>query len=95
MRICFGSLFVLIYQARGQGVKSDPLCGAILAPFGVDLQYRDNSLPGHLKNGVATEREICLEDAYEYDDINIEVSGEKLLEAFENGRSKEISKAGT
>ena len=51
MRICFGSLFVLMYQARGQGVKSDSLCGAILAPFGVDLQYRDTSLPGHLKNG--------------------------------------------
>ena len=50
-RICFGSLFVLIYQARGQGVKSDPLCGSILASFGVDLQYRDTSLPGHLKNG--------------------------------------------
>lgn len=51
MRICFGSLFVLMYQARGQGVKRDPLYGAILAPFGVDLQYRDTSLPGHLKNG--------------------------------------------
>lgn len=50
-RVCFGSLFVLMYQARGQGVKSDSLCGAILAPFGVDLQYRDVSLPGHLKNG--------------------------------------------
>ena len=50
-RICFGTLFVLMYQARGQGVKSDPLCNAILASFGVDLSYRDTSLPGHLKNG--------------------------------------------
>lgn len=50
-RICFGTLFVLIYQARGQGVKNDPLCNAILASFGADLSYRDTSLPGHLKNG--------------------------------------------
>lgn len=52
-RICFGTLFVLMYQARGQGVKSDLLCNAILASFGVDLSYRDTSLPGHLKNGHA------------------------------------------
>lgn len=50
-RICFGTLFVLMYQARGQGVKNDPLCNAILASFGADLSYRDTSLPGHLKNG--------------------------------------------
>lgn len=50
-RICFGSLFTLMYQARGQGVKSAPLCRAIFAAFGVDLTYRDVSLPGHLKNG--------------------------------------------
>ena len=49
--ICFGSLFVLMYQARGQGIKSAPLCSAIFAPFGVNLAYRDTSLPGHLKNG--------------------------------------------
>lgn len=49
-RICFGTLFVLMYQAKGQGVTSDPLCEAMLAPFGVDLTYRQ-SLPGHLKNG--------------------------------------------
>ena len=50
-RICFGTLFVLMYQARGQGVKNDPLCNAILTSFGADLSYRDTSLPGHLKNG--------------------------------------------
>ena len=49
--LCFGSLFVLMYQARGQGIKSAPLCSAIFAPFGVNLAYRDTSLPGHLKNG--------------------------------------------
>ena len=35
--ICFGSLFVLMYQARGQGIKSAPLCSAIFAPFVVNL----------------------------------------------------------
>jgi hypothetical protein len=45
-RICFGSLFALMYQARGQGIKSDPLCSAIFAPFGVNLAYRDTSLLG-------------------------------------------------
>ena len=50
-RICFGSLFVLMYQARGQGVKNDPLFNAILAPFGIDMTYRDSSMVGHLKNG--------------------------------------------
>ncbi len=52
-RICFGTLFGLMYQARGQGVKNDPLCNAILVSFGADLSYRDTSLPGHLKNGHA------------------------------------------
>ena len=49
-RICFGSIFVLLYQARGQGVTSDPLCNAILASFGVDISNRQ-FLAGHLKNG--------------------------------------------
>lgn len=52
-RICFGSLFTLMYQSRGQGVKIDPLCSAIFAAFGVDLTCWDTSLPGHLKNGHA------------------------------------------
>lgn len=50
-RICFCSLFVLMYQARGQGVKSDLLCGAIFAPFGVDLTYCNIFLRGYMKNG--------------------------------------------
>ena len=52
-RICFGTLFVLMYQARRQGVKNDPLCSAILASFDADLSNHDTSLPGHLKNGHA------------------------------------------
>lgn len=40
-----------MYQARCQGVKITPLCSAVLGAFGVDLSYRDESLPGHLKSG--------------------------------------------
>lgn len=49
-RICFGSLFVLMYQARGQGVLSDQLCESILECFGADISDLQG-LPGHLKNG--------------------------------------------
>lgn len=49
-RICFGSLYVLMYQARGQGVKNEPLFDAILKSFRLNGTYRE-SLPGHLKNG--------------------------------------------
>ncbi len=34
---------------------------------------------------IATERQICLEDAREYDTISLHVSGETLLEVFEHG----------
>ena len=47
----------------------------------------------HAAEYIATEREICLEDAQEYDAISLHISGEKLLEVFENGRTEEISKA--
>lgn len=49
-RICFGSLFVLMYQARGQAVYTDPLCEEIFRCFGADISNRQG-LPGHLKNG--------------------------------------------
>jgi hypothetical protein len=45
----------------------------------------------HAAEYIATEREICLEDALEYDAISLQVSGEKLLEVFEHGRPEEIS----
>jgi len=51
-RICFGTLFVLMYQARAQGVKNETLCDAILAPFGSGVANNyDTTFIGHLKNG--------------------------------------------
>ena len=47
----------------------------------------------HAAEYIATEREICLEDAQDYDAISLQVSGEKLLEVFENGRAEEISES--
>lgn len=49
-RICFGSMYVLLYQARGQGVKNEPLFEAIFKSFRLNSAYRE-FLPGHLKNG--------------------------------------------
>ena len=48
----------------------------------------------HAAEYIATEREIYLEDAQEYDAIILQVSGEELLEVFEHGRTKEISESG-
>ena len=47
----------------------------------------------HADEYVATERELCMEEAQDYDTMSIEVSGAKLLEAFENGRKEEISES--
>ena len=47
----------------------------------------------HAADYIATEREICLEEAQDYDAISLQVSGEKLLEVFEHGRTEEISKS--
>ena len=47
----------------------------------------------HAADFIATERKICMEDAQEYDAICLQISGEKLLEVFENGRTKEISES--
>ena len=47
----------------------------------------------HAAEYIATEREICLEDAQDYDAISLQVSGEKLLEVFEHGRTEEISES--
>lgn len=44
----------------------------------------------HTADYVAAEREICIEEAREYDLMSLEVSGEKLLEVFENVRAEEI-----
>ena len=47
----------------------------------------------HAADYIATERKIFLEAAQEYNAINVQISGEQLLEVFENGRTEEISEA--
>lgn len=47
----------------------------------------------HATDYIATEREICLEEAQEYDMINIQMSGDKLLEVFQNVRTEKISES--
>ena len=47
----------------------------------------------HAVDYISTEREICLEEAQEYDAISFQVSGEKLLEVFEHGGSEEVSES--
>ena len=47
----------------------------------------------HAADYIAAEREICMEDALEYDTISLQVSGEKLLEVFDNVRTEEISES--
>lgn len=49
----------------------------------------------HAADYIATERDICLEDAQEYDAISFQVSGEKLLEVLEHGRTEEVSEPDT
>ena len=44
----------------------------------------------HADEYVATERQICMDDAQKYDALSVEVSGEKLLEVFDNGRAEKI-----
>ena len=41
----------------------------------------------HAADYIATEREIWLEDAQEYDTISLLVSGKKILEVFENDKT--------
>ena len=47
----------------------------------------------HAAEFIAIERELCLENAQKYDAISIQISGEKLLEVFENGRTEEVSES--
>lgn len=47
----------------------------------------------HASDYIEAEREVCLETAKEYDVITIEVSGSKLLEVFENGRTQAIQES--
>lgn len=51
-RVCFGTLQVLLYQAKGQNVRNDPLRDAVFSSFGSDTSViRDGALSGHLKSG--------------------------------------------
>ncbi len=54
-------------------------------------EKNDAMLYYHAVDYVTAEKQICMEDAKEYDYISFQVKGEKLLEVFENGGSKEIS----
>lgn len=47
----------------------------------------------HADDYVASERKVCMEEAKEYESISIEVSGSKLLEVFNYGRTEEISES--
>ena len=53
----------------------------------------DDMLYYHAVDYVTAEKEVCMYDAEEYDSIEVRVKGEKLMEVFENGRKKEISKS--
>lgn len=44
----------------------------------------------HAAEYITSERQISLEEAQEYDAINVTVTGNKLLEAFYNGREEKI-----
>ena len=56
-------------------------------------EKNDAMLYYHAIDYLKAEKQICLEDAMEYDYISFQVKGEKLLEVFENGGSREISSA--
>lgn len=43
---------------------------------------------------IEVERDICIDDAKDYDLIELQVSGEKLKEVFENGIQEKISETG-
>lgn len=50
-RLCFGTVYRILYNYRGQKVNQESLLKAIAESFGVNLGAFDASLPGHLKSG--------------------------------------------
>lgn len=44
---------------------------------------------------IAAEREVCLEEAKQYDYVALEVSGEKLLEVLASGQAEAVQEAGS
>lgn len=53
-------------------------------------EKNENMLYYHAGDYIDAEKEICMEQAKDYDGITIEVTGEKLLEVFKNVRTEEI-----
>ncbi len=49
-RLCFGSLLIILYQARNNSVTNDKLCNAIFSAYEIDKELY-GSTSGHLKNG--------------------------------------------
>lgn len=43
---------------------------------------------------IAAEREVCMEEAKQYDYVAIEVSGDKLLEVLGDGQAETVQKTG-
>lgn len=50
-RLCFGSLMVILYQARNPKVTNETICNALFSCFGKGTSSYDSSTPGHLKSG--------------------------------------------
>ena len=65
-----------MYQAKGQGVTYKSICNGVFEAFGCEgMEFRDKSLPGHLKTGhdnvppdvITAAREMSFENAIEAD----------------------------
>lgn len=50
-RLCFGTVYRILYKYRGQKVTLDSLLDAIATSFNVELGNNDSSYAGHLKSG--------------------------------------------
>lgn len=73
-KLCFGTLLNLMYQAKGQGVTYKSICDGVFTAYGCEgMEYRDKSLPGHLRTGhdnvppdvITAARNMPFEDAIE------------------------------
>lgn len=52
IRLCFGTLFTLMYQAKCSGVTVPKMCETICEALGADVKSRDPGLDaGHIKDG--------------------------------------------
>ena len=50
-RLCFGTVYRILYKYRGQKVTLESLLDAIATSFNVVLGNNDSSYAGHLKSG--------------------------------------------